>query len=388
MRTEWMMRITSLLKCAVPLILLPCFLGAVQCEAMDVVRPSRKELLDAIVSAFGDEDPRIRAAAAGASWKCGGMRVRDQLIESLDDKDFKVRLSALNSLGYLRDEAVVPRIGQFMQRRAASGAEMLNAVCALGGIGAASGVQYLESTKSYPDIHLRRCVADSLARIGGKQAIHVLTLMLDDSDTSVGFWAAGNLFLLGVDRGKQHLQDNTEAGAYKDTVDEILSMIDAGPPDELSKPGLSYALQFHQQKRQKSSWVDLEKQMADPDNEFREDVILLYASLRREKAREKLRRLLKDAHDEVRVYAAGALLSIGDAVGVPVLKDALEGNMQIENPSTTIAYLLEFTQTPLKESLLLQMYSGENALARISAASQLYELSTDRNGLQEKKSKL
>lgn len=359
------------------------------CEEVKVAEPSPEELFQVVTSALDDEDATMREAAAEVIWKFHNRDVLKLLVSALDDKSWGVRLNALNSLGDLGNKAAVPHIGRLMGRERISDCEILNAVVALGHIRAESGIQYLRRARKHPDDHLRRCVADSLAQIGGNEAIRVLRSMLNDQDDLTRVWVAGNLALLRLDEGKQHLDEcATELRELrKELVNDIISIASAHKEAEVPGLPLSYALQVYQMKHAKGSWKDIEGQIMDPSNKNRKDMILFYSEIKGQEGKKALLKLLKDDEDTIRVYAAGALLSIGDTNGLRLLQDALDGRLKINNPGWTITYLLEFTHTSLKKPILLEVYRGQDRTARVRAAAQLYQLLVKPNTAGEEKGK-
>ena len=115
---------------------------------------------DLIVSAFDNDDDRLRLAAVHAMGRNADSRWLPHLFEALDDSDARLRYEAAGSLGSIEDDEAVPRLASLVEDEDAEVQEA--ALRALGDIGGADAVAILKRFTQDEDDRLREVAEEAL----------------------------------------------------------------------------------------------------------------------------------------------------------------------------------------------------------------------------------
>jgi HEAT repeat protein len=139
-----------------------------------VARPPLAEsAADRLIKALDHYDPAIRAAAARVAGRLDVERAGDTLIKSINDSSPPVRYASMRALGEIRDErAVQALMEQFKYYGKGEGA--WSALDALARIAHASSTPVFKSHIADKDPFMRRAAAEGLARIGDASEVATL----------------------------------------------------------------------------------------------------------------------------------------------------------------------------------------------------------------------
>lgn len=119
---------------------------------------------EALADRLSDPDFRVRQAAANALGNVGASGAVEALLARLSDPDFRVRQAAANALGEIGDSRAVPSLRRAFDDESA---HVRQAVAgSLGDIGARSAAPVLIAALEDPDEHVRRVAAESLGELG------------------------------------------------------------------------------------------------------------------------------------------------------------------------------------------------------------------------------
>jgi len=188
----------------------------------------RDVAVDPLLDLLRDEDPEVRALAAGAlrefpsqrafSGLCAALRdpseqVRQYAREALaaldspesveplsvllDDPAIHVRIGALKDLAELGAERVIPVAAELVQ--APETWIRVGAVDALGALGSEDGLPVVRECLGDQEAWVRQTAVIALLRIGSPEAVSALEPLLADDDWQVRLYAAEALHRLGAE---------------------------------------------------------------------------------------------------------------------------------------------------------------------------------------------
>jgi HEAT repeat protein len=127
--------------------------------------PLADDAADRLIKALDHYDPAIRAAAAKVIGRLGVKRASDTLIKSINDSNAAVRYASMRALGEIREERAVQALTeQFKYYSKGEGA--WSALDALARIAHVSSAPLFKSRLADSDAYMRRAAAEGLARLG------------------------------------------------------------------------------------------------------------------------------------------------------------------------------------------------------------------------------
>jgi HEAT repeat protein/beta-lactamase regulating signal transducer with metallopeptidase domain len=292
---------------------------------------TERHLIDALVSALGDDDREVRVQAAEAladlsdPRAAGGLTValkdadpevrrtavggltnldlsvsRGPLLLALADTDAGVRAAAIAGLGELRDQR---HLDVFVSLLADPTAPVRSqAARALGETRASPAVEPLVAALKDPDADVRRQAAHALGEIRDARAVTGLVAALKDADADVREQAAhalGEIRASSAVPGLVEAIGDADAGVRRQIVHALAELRDARATHALVQA------------------------LADRDVEVVELAAHALAELEAAAAVSALTSLLSHANSNVREQAAFALGEIGDARAVEALTSLL-----------------------------------------------------------------
>jgi len=343
---------------------------------------SQDELFGVVIGALKAEDSVVRYSAVRVLPMVSDRAVRDRLVEALDDEYVYARHAAIRGLGMLGDERAIGAIGRYMKTHKDSSLDILVAMDALGMIAKPPAIEHIEAMlrrqerpSNYEATQVRSCATYALGRIGTPEAKRVLTTLMNDPAALVRIGAAANLAFLGDEDARSFLHELQEDGEHADYVRHLLHVVSKQSTQRERSRGLLWTLRHHtlNTPKERKRWETKILDTSQP-GVHRGFLMTLYAEFVGKDGGPFLSRLLDDSHRSIRIYAAAALLQLGDLSGIPVLQE------EFESPADGLAWIvdeLEPVADPVKKPLLLLAYHSEDRLARIAAAGQLYRLALE-----------
>lgn len=145
--------------------------------AEDPLGPLIKSALTA-----AQEEEREWAVEALAEYQ--DPRIKEALIQALQDSHADVRESAVEALAELKDETAVDHLGQALVEDASEDVRA-SAADALGEIASPRAIDALQRALQDTSVEVRENVVEALGQIGGDQAIAALQRALRDEDEDV-----------------------------------------------------------------------------------------------------------------------------------------------------------------------------------------------------------
>jgi len=341
--------------------------------------PTPDELFELVASAAVDQDPGIRLHAVHVLHRFADRPILGILLERLNDAEPDTRRFALISLWWVADSSAVPAIGQHIQVAKHDGWELGLTVGALGQTRNNKALPYLQELMGQAVYvedkgSLKEEVADALGKIGSDEAKLLLLRMMDDPDARIPLYAAGNLALLGDEKGLKELERMGRQDKHQRGASNILAAISDKRFEPGSSPGL-WAVLEEQWRRNPPDCSEIEETIVDAKAPYHERLcqLALYMKLESEGVRRPvLEKLLQDPNEDMRIHGAAALLSIGDRTGLPVLETCFHEGIKGRR---FVVGQLEQVRGPVKKPLLLEAYRSDDLPSRIMAAAQLYQLS-------------
>jgi len=341
--------------------------------------PSQDELFGVVIGALQAEDDYVRRSAARVLHMFSGRPVLDRLVEALSDEDENVAQAALDSLGELGDEGGLPAIERYMRKHQDSSLAMFDVLDALHLIAKPSGVEqvktmlrYMQDDSTSQADDIRSYATYVLGRIGTAEAKTVLRTLMNDRAVKVRISASGNLAFLGEEDARSSLENLQGDPEHSDYARSLLHVVSKQPSQRERSQGLLWMLRLHDLNTPKirKGW---ETKILDTSLPawHRGSLMGFYAEFIGKDARAFLGRLLQDSDSSIQIYAAGALLRLGDLSAIPVLQE------ELESPTNGLAWIvdkLEPIDNPVKKPLLLLAYNSHDRLAKVAAAGQLYKL--------------
>ena len=167
------------------------------------LKPKSSELVPTFVNLLQDKDAKVRGSAVEILGRMGEQAAPavPEIIKLLDDGDVMIRYGAANTLGRIGEKAApsVPQLITLLKDEDVI--VRYGAAIALGGIGekAAPAISQLIELLQDPDGDVRSGAADTLGEFRGKarKAVPVLVKLLQDSDPYVRSNAANTLGEIG-----------------------------------------------------------------------------------------------------------------------------------------------------------------------------------------------
>jgi HEAT repeat protein/beta-lactamase regulating signal transducer with metallopeptidase domain len=264
-------------------------------------------VVEAMISALGDEDAEIREGAAHSLGQLEDSRAVAPLSNAVvNDTEPEVREQAAWALGMIEDAAAVPALSQALTDSEADVREQ--AAWALGMIEDPSAIDALGQAMSDPDDAVREQVVWALGMIESEAAVRPLIDSLGDTNAEIRSQAAWALGMIEDASAVDAL-----AGALQDTNSEVrehaawaLGMIE----DEEAVSALGTALN-------------------DSEASVREQAAWALGMIEDATAVDSLAAALaSDVEPAVREQAAWALGMIEDARALDALLDALENDTE------------------------------------------------------------
>jgi HEAT repeat protein len=192
-------------------------------------------IMNQIIETLNDEDWVIRWSGVETLGWIGNVYVVPHLIQRLTDSNWKIRVAAIRALAEIKDETAVEAISDLMIDTHSVVREA--AAEALGNFGSEKTILALEKASSDSEEFVRLAAVESLGRIQHKLAITSLLSSLKDNSDHVR-WAAANA-LVGISTPQitailaQSLNDN--GGPYweqKRICDVIADILNQFNTDE------------------------------------------------------------------------------------------------------------------------------------------------------------
>jgi HEAT repeat protein len=128
---------------------------------------------DRLIKALDHYDPAIRAAAARVIGRLGVKRASDTLIKSVNDSSAPVRYASMRALGDLQEERAVQALTEQLKYYG-KGEGAWSALDALARIAHASSAPVFKSRIADKDPFIRRAAAEGLARLADKSDAAVI----------------------------------------------------------------------------------------------------------------------------------------------------------------------------------------------------------------------
>jgi len=147
------------------------------------------QVVNQILETLNDRDWVIRWTGVEALGWVGNVHVIPHLIQRLSDPNWKVRVAAIRTLAEIKDDTAITGLSSLISDDNAVVREA--AAEALGFIDGKQAVNALESAALDPEDFVRLAAVESLGKTHDKQATHTLLIALKDSSDHVR-WAAAN----------------------------------------------------------------------------------------------------------------------------------------------------------------------------------------------------
>ncbi|MDB5079379.1 MAG: lyase domain protein repeat-containing protein, partial [Chloroflexi bacterium] len=186
--------------------------------AEDLGRLNEVKALSQLIKALSDPDPKVRASSATALGEIADKQAVKPLISCLNDKNSDVRQEATYALGYIGDPLAVEPIIQLLKDPQIED----SAAIALGYLKDKRAVEPLIDALEDDSEELQFWAANALGKIGDKKAVDSLAKALSISDNerlvSVMAWALGKL---GDSRAFEFLIKDLQSGSTTSNPQEV-----------------------------------------------------------------------------------------------------------------------------------------------------------------------
>ena len=153
-----------------------------------------------------EEDAEARDAILRSLARCAGAGALPALERALESERIDTRLSAIEGLGFTRDEGAVPLLERALK---GTRAETLAAIRALGQLGVPAAAPVLAPFLEHPELDIRRAAAWEVVALAEGLEPESLARVAADEDAWIRTCAARALARRGVS-GRQRLQELAE----------------------------------------------------------------------------------------------------------------------------------------------------------------------------------
>ncbi len=214
----------------------------------------RQEAFHSLLDALGDQDPRVRIAAAGGLGALSNRAAMEPLKELLNDPDEEVRYTVIFALGQLGDQGVVPSLFPLLKDK--SHLIRSRVIETLGGLQPQNMleplVDILRDETEHPGV--RASAANSLGKLRDSRATQPLIEALRSDEIVIQEYALGALTMIDdldakktlfsfIDNRNHHLADIaiSWAGETKnpDAVGLLAEQLKGGPSRKYAAKALA-----------------------------------------------------------------------------------------------------------------------------------------------------
>ncbi|MEN6418914.1 MAG: HEAT repeat domain-containing protein [Clostridiaceae bacterium] len=164
---------------------------------------------EALIVALHDENSIVRKYAAESFGTLGDARpVQELITTAVQDDSLEVRVSAINSLGEIREgtavESLIVSLGDMDDSIRSA------AATALGKIGEKSATESLINALQDEEINVRICAINALGKIGDERAVEPLITIFENFNDETKDAAVSALANIGGDQAKEELTPEME----------------------------------------------------------------------------------------------------------------------------------------------------------------------------------
>ena len=158
--------------------------------------PLPPEQLRALADEMDHYDPVIRAATARVLGRLRQRDAGDRLLVAVDDSSESVRLFAVEALGFVREDRALPKVRDLIARAGKRNVDGLTLTMAR--IGAPDDLAYFKAHLADKSAGVRRAAAEGIGRIGDRASVGAIDqLAMSDRAPAVRLAAAFALHRLG-----------------------------------------------------------------------------------------------------------------------------------------------------------------------------------------------